>query len=76
MTPHPAALEAYNRATFDPPTPELQLAPAEEVQREPVERPTISLRFGLALLALSLSLIAVHSVWAAGLEPYQITGEQ
>jgi hypothetical protein len=36
MTPHPAALEAYNRATFDPPTPELELAPAEEVQRDPV----------------------------------------
>lgn len=40
---------------------------AEEVQREPDERPTISLRFGLALLVLSLSLIAVHSVWAVGL---------
>ena len=35
MTPHPAALEAYNRATFDPPTPEIQLAPAEEAQRDP-----------------------------------------
>lgn len=36
MTPHPAALEAWNRATFDPPTPEMHLAPAEEVQRDPV----------------------------------------
>lgn len=39
MTPHPATLEAYNRATFDPPTPEIELAPAETLQVEH-DRPT------------------------------------
>lgn len=31
---HPAALEAWNRLNFDPPTPELELAPAETIQVE------------------------------------------
>lgn len=67
MTPYPAALEAYNRATFDPPTPEMQLVPAEALQPDTDEQPVITLRFGLALLALSLAMIGVHWVWAVRL---------
>lgn len=37
MIPHHAALEAYNRATFDPQTPEIEIAPAETIQ--PAEHP-------------------------------------
>lgn len=63
-----AALEAYNRATFDPPTPEIEIVPAETLKAdEPDERPVITLRFGLGLLALSLAMIGVHWVWSAGL---------
>ena len=36
MSAYRDAQEAFNRATFYPPTPEIQLAPAEEVQRDPV----------------------------------------
>lgn len=66
MTPHPAALEAYNRATFDPQTPELELAPAETLQVEPdEERPIISPRFGFGLLVIVAFLAGAHVVWAA-----------
>lgn len=62
-----AALEAYNRATHTDALREMELVPAEEVQREPDEQPVITLRFGLGLLALSLAMIGVHWVWSAGL---------
>jgi hypothetical protein len=63
-----AALEAFNRATFDPPTPEIEIVPAETMQADdPDEQPVITLRFGLGLLALSLAMIGVHWVWSASL---------
>lgn len=66
MTPHPAALEAWNRANFDPQTPELELAPAETMQVEPVDkRPIISPRFGFGLLVFVAFLAGAHAVWAA-----------
>lgn len=67
MDTYAYAREQFNRATFDPPTPEMQLASAEEVQREPDDQPVITLRFGLGLLALSLAMIGVHWVWAVRL---------
>ena len=62
-----AALEAFNRSTHTDALREMELVPAEEVQREPDEQPVITLRFGLGLLALSLAMIGVHWVWSAGL---------
>lgn len=62
------ALERFNRATFDPPTPELEIAQAEEIQRDPISViRTIPAReiagwfavFGLlAVVAAGLAVIA------------------
>lgn len=65
MTPHRAALEAWNRLNFDPPTPELELAPAETVQ---VEHPmTHAFPLGWAiglgfLLGVLLTIVGVNSI--------------
>lgn len=59
-----AALEAFNRATFDPPTPEIEIVPAETLQADaPDEHPVITLRFGLGLLALTAMLAGAHLAW-------------
>lgn len=57
MTPHPAALEAWNRANFDPPTPELELEPAEMMQ---VEQPIVGSHCWVAVpMAFVLGVLAV-----------------
>ncbi|ALJ12596.1 hypothetical protein [Sphingopyxis macrogoltabida] len=61
MTPHPAALEAWNRATFDPQTPELELAPAETLQ---VEQPIAGSHCWVAVpMAFVLGML-LPIVWA------------
>lgn len=66
MTPYTDALEAFNRASFDPPTPGIELAPAETIQAdEPDPSPTITLRFAVGLAVLATALIGAHVVWVA-----------
>lgn len=44
MTAYTDALEAWNRQCFDPPTPKLQIVPAEELQADlPLHGATIPL---------------------------------
>lgn len=64
MTPHPAALEAYNRATFDPQTPELELALAETLQ---VEQPIAGSHCWVAVpmafvLGVLLTLVGANAI--------------
>lgn len=64
MTPHRDALEAFNRATFDPPMP--VIAFAEELQADEAEpTPSITLRFAIGLAVLATALIGAHVVWAS-----------
>lgn len=59
--------EAFNRASHDPVTAELsmapQIAPAEDLQADPDIEPGLTPRYGVTLAALVVVLITVHLVW-------------
>lgn len=60
---HAHALEAFNRASHFPATPEIQIAPAEELQADlPLHGATVPLWLYAVSLALGFASIAV---WVA-----------
>lgn len=64
MLAHRTALEQFNRATHEPATPELQIAPAEELQAElPLRGATIPFWMIPATAAFTfiLTVVAVHA---------------
>lgn len=64
MTPYPEALEAFNRASHGDALPEMQIAPAEELQAEtlPLHGATVP----LWLYAVSAFIgFACVAVWVA-----------
>lgn len=64
MTPYTDALEVFNRASFDPPTPGIELAPAEDLQADVEDRPrTHPLATSLWLAAGCL--FVGHIIWVA-----------
>lgn len=57
---HAHALEAFNRATHVPPTPEIQIAPAEELQADlPLHGATVPLWLYAVSLALGFAAVAL-----------------
>lgn len=65
MDTYAHAREAFNRASHSDALPEMQLVPAEAIQRDPTpdEHPVITLRFGVVLAVLSAVLMGVHLAW-------------
>ena len=62
---YPHALEAFNRASHFPATPEIQIAPAEELQADlPLHGATIPLWMipATAALTFTLTIIGAHTL--------------
>lgn len=62
MTPYTDALEAFNRATFDPPMP--VIAPAEDLQVDDYDRPRLH-PLATSLWLAAGCLFVGHIIWVA-----------
>lgn len=62
---HAHALEAFNRVTHDPVTPEMQIAPAEQLQAETLPLHGAKIPFWMlpatAAFTFILTVVAVHA---------------